>query len=84
MICPICAFDNPEGVKFCGGCGKPQPPMCPACGFENPVGFKFCGNCGIQMISEPNQSASPIEQSPILKSTDAELRNIPVNSAFAF
>jgi hypothetical protein len=78
MICPGCAFDNPEGVKFCGGCGKPQLPICPGCGFENPIGFKFCGNCGTQMVNAPDQSPSPIEQSPILKSTDAERRRLTV------
>ncbi len=78
MICPNCAFDNPDGVKYCGGCGKPQHPLCSACGFQNPIGFKFCGNCGTQIISERNQPPGPIEQSPVVKGTDAERRRLTV------
>ena len=46
MRCPDCNFDNPEGMKFCGNCGKPLCNVCPDCGSKNPVEFKFCGNCG--------------------------------------
>ena len=23
IVCPLCGFKNPPGMKFCGGCGKP-------------------------------------------------------------
>ena len=46
MKCSKCDFDNPEGMKFCGGCGSKLAVACPKCEFKNPPGFKFCGNCG--------------------------------------
>ena len=52
MLCSSCSYDNPEGAKFCGECGKPLANQCPACGFENPIGFKFCGDCGNRLKGE--------------------------------
>jgi class 3 adenylate cyclase/tetratricopeptide (TPR) repeat protein len=46
MQCPKCQFENPEGMKFCGGCGKKLEQHCPGCNFSNPPQFAFCGNCG--------------------------------------
>src|SRR5262245_19498276 len=46
MRCASCGFENPEGTKFCGGCGKSLTNQCPSCGVENPSQFKFCGECG--------------------------------------
>src|SRR5712692_7083681 len=46
MQCPSCAFENPEGMKFCNECGAPLKSRCPQCGFENPPHAKFCGECG--------------------------------------
>src|SRR5262249_20368697 len=46
MRCSSCGFENPTGVRFCGGCGTRLSPTCPQCGEENPAGFHFCGNCG--------------------------------------
>ncbi len=78
MICPDCSFDNPEGVKFCGECGKPQLPSCSACGFENPIGFKFCGNCGTQIIRGSIQTPGSNEASQVNKDPDAERRRLTV------
>jgi class 3 adenylate cyclase/tetratricopeptide (TPR) repeat protein len=50
MKCSKCDFDNPEGMKFCGGCGSKLAAACPNCEFTNPPGFKFCGNCGHDLI----------------------------------
>jgi class 3 adenylate cyclase/tetratricopeptide (TPR) repeat protein len=46
MKCFTCDFENPEGVKFCGGCGSKVEKPCPQCGHTNPPQFKFCGECG--------------------------------------
>ena len=31
MHCPKCRFENPEGMKFCGGCGGKLEKTCPKC-----------------------------------------------------
>jgi predicted ATPase/class 3 adenylate cyclase len=46
MQCSACGFDNPDGMKFCGGCGTALGQACPTCGRDNPPGFRFCGYCG--------------------------------------
>ena len=53
MKCPKCQFENPEGMRFCGGCGKKLEQLCPNCNFSNPPHFSFCGNCG-QDINIPS------------------------------
>ena len=61
--CASCGFDNPDGMKFCGGCGSPLPAACPDCRFQNPPGFKFCGHCGRSLAGAPaaGRSAPPVE-----------------------
>lgn len=53
MKCPECGFENPDGMKFCGECGKKLEIVCPRCGFGNSPSFKFCGNCGQRLEDEP-------------------------------
>ena len=60
MRCPLCGFENPEGMKFCGECAASLRSRCPTCGFENPPRFKFCGEC-----ATPLQSPSPAATSAI-------------------
>ena len=36
MLCPKCQFENPEGSRFCGGCGEKFDLTCPECGVNNP------------------------------------------------
>lgn len=56
MKCLDCQFENPDGMKFCGKCGKvvPSESTCRKCGTENPEGFKFCGKCGSSLQCEPS------------------------------
>ncbi len=54
MKCPKCQAENPEGMKFCGGCGARLERICPSCQFSNPLPFKFCGECG-QELGEGTQ-----------------------------
>ena len=30
VVCPQCGFENPEGARFCAGCGKPLEAPTPA------------------------------------------------------
>lgn len=50
-LCPSCKTENPQGSKFCAGCGAALPKMpasirCAACGAESPEGSRFCKGCG--------------------------------------
>jgi len=60
MNCPECAFDNPNGVKFCVECGSKLETKCPQCGFSNSPNFKFCGECGYNL--------KPTKESPSVSS----------------
>src|SRR5262245_53371805 len=51
MRCPSCGFENPAGMRFCGGCGTRLSHACPQCSEENPAGFHFCGNCGTPLAT---------------------------------
>lgn len=62
MLCPMCRFDNPEAMRFCGGCGSPLESSCPGCGFSNPPGFRFCGGCGSPIVAAQGDG-SPAEVS---------------------
>lgn len=64
MKCPVCQFDSPSGMKFCGQCGSKLAPVCPACGTENPPGFKFCGECGNSLAPAPVPVKPPAEEPP--------------------
>lgn len=46
MECPKCGNSNPNGQKFCGGCGAKLGNICPVCSHENLPKAKFCGQCG--------------------------------------
>ena len=88
MRCPHCAFDNPQGMTFCGRCGTKLASLCPSCGFPNPEGFAFCGKCGSPLTPEvarpslqpPAAFASPKAYTPkhlaekILRSKGALVR----------
>jgi adenylate cyclase len=63
MRCPSCAFENPAGFRFCGGCGKALADTCPACGAEVIAGFRFCGTCG-QELGEPVEPVKPVAPGP--------------------
>ncbi|MBN2075345.1 MAG: protein kinase [Dehalococcoidales bacterium] len=65
MKCPHCQADNPEGVKYCGECGKSLQDelVCPQCGHPNPIGIKFCHECGCQ-LTEPVSHEPPATSQP--------------------
>lgn len=79
MICTNCHFENPDGIKFCGNCGKPQHLLCSSCGFENPPGFKFCGNCGMTILQkQASNLPQPAEVSQPERGNEAERRHLTV------
>jgi class 3 adenylate cyclase/tetratricopeptide (TPR) repeat protein len=61
MKCPSCQSENPEGAKFCNGCGNPLPLVCPKCGKLNPPGSQFCNACGSPLAGKVDiEKARPI------------------------
>ncbi len=63
MKCPKCQSENPEGVKFCGGCGAGLQAIlvCPHCNHSNPPGvLLFCHERGRPLID----SAVPLTAQP--------------------
>ena len=68
MLCSQCGFENPTGLRFCGGCGSALDQACPECGFANPPSFSFCGGCG-QKLTLPVQPS--IEGAALIE------RNLP-------
>jgi predicted ATPase/class 3 adenylate cyclase len=69
MECPKCQFENPEGVKFCGGCGAKLERFCPKCNSSNPPHFSFCGECGHNLTL-------PTEPTPKDLSSDEKINKI--------
>lgn len=67
MKCPSCQTENPDGSKFCEGCGskleaQPQGSFCPGCGAQVKPGSKFCPGCGAPQggsQSQPSPAPAP-------------------------
>src|SRR4029453_2884375 len=90
MRCASCSFENPEGTKFCGECGRALTHRCPSCEAENPPCFKFCGECGQPLAGQPPAfpptqrgellaPAALVESHSTLRSTrEAERRQLTV------
>ncbi|MEW6112922.1 MAG: adenylate/guanylate cyclase domain-containing protein, partial [Thermodesulfobacteriota bacterium] len=57
MKCRNCHFENPLGMKYCGGCGAELTLICPNCSASNPQQFKFCGECGQNLTPLADPSA---------------------------
>ena len=52
VVCPTCSRENPEGSKFCNGCGAnlaPKKVICPNCQKELEEGSSFCNHCGTKI-----------------------------------
>jgi len=53
LTCFSCKMVNPEGARFCEGCGaklgEPPKEYCRACNTINTPGQKFCGECGAKL-----------------------------------
>ncbi len=65
MFCPRCAYQLPDGDRFCAGCGVPVTPpgstpkllFCVECGTSYHTAWKFCNACGKRLQTVPAESA---------------------------
>jgi len=66
MKCPHCQSENPDGVKFCGECGRSLSIelTCPQCGHNNPQSVKFCHECGHTLVEQAPVPAKPPSPQP--------------------
>ena len=66
MQCPQCQQENPEGARFCNGCGANLEATCPQCGQTSPPGSRFCNGCGARLTgtAAPAPAAPPSTPSP--------------------
>src|SRR6266851_3523873 len=81
MLCPSCAFDNPEGMNFCGKCAHPLNLHCPQCGFDNPPGFNFCGKCAAALtVQTPVSPPTRPTQQPGSQAAHPPQVEVPLDS----
>jgi class 3 adenylate cyclase/tetratricopeptide (TPR) repeat protein len=80
MRCPVCATENPAGMKFCGNCAAPLANRCAGCGFENPPHFKFCGECGAALHSSPSGS-SQVTTAPAARTPEGRVASEKIRVA---
>ena len=59
MRCSGCGFGNPEGARFCAGCGARLARSCPACGFAVAAEHQYCAACGQRLPSASAPSGTP-------------------------
>ena len=57
--CSDCGFGNPEGARFCAGCGGRLAESCPACGFAVEADHQYCAACGHRLASAPARPRTP-------------------------
>ena len=79
MICPKCRFENPDGSKFCGGCGRKFDLTCSECGTMNPPENRFCNECGTDLrpVKEVSDQAAETKSPPISASKEALTKDVP-------
>jgi hypothetical protein len=65
MQCPACSQENPDGSRFCNGCGAGLERACPGCEQPNPPGSRFCNACGNALDSaSPTPARDPRSYTP--------------------
>src|ERR1700694_2467435 len=57
IFCRHCNAENPDGARFCDGCGSALEVSCAACGGLNRTVARFCGQCGAALTA--NALSSP-------------------------
>jgi hypothetical protein len=83
MRCSACAYDNPQGHRFCGQCGGALAPTCPRCEATGVPGERFCGECGAPFVAAPLlPHAVPARSQPspgaVAAAPDGERRHLTV------
>ncbi|HJY82940.1 MAG TPA: adenylate/guanylate cyclase domain-containing protein, partial [Candidatus Binatia bacterium] len=83
MRCTSCGFENPEGMKFCMGCGLSFQLRCASCGFENLPLARFCGQCGSPLAAQPTEKSDQAKRKAKAapKSTTRKRRSKPTRQA---
>lgn len=71
VACAGCHTPNPQGAKFCQGCGKPvgAPVTKPCPGCQQPVALevKFCSGCGFNLAQKLTCPGCKAEVAPGMK-----------------
>ena len=62
MRCSSCGFANPEGARFCAGCGTTLAQSCPACGFPVQADHQYCAACGHRLATVPKPAPAASER----------------------
>src|SRR3954447_16869632 len=52
VVCPHCEFENPDGARFCAGCGKPPGGPAPVREVRKTVTVVFCDVTGSTALGE--------------------------------
>src|SRR5271168_5654278 len=71
MRCSKCSAENPDGPKFCVGCGSPFARRCSSCGTENPPSANFCLECS-KPLDLPPADTKEISKPSVRVSTAAD------------
>jgi hypothetical protein len=66
MYCSSCGYENPEGSRYCGGCGasRANEAECPSCGTANLLGQRFCDWCGTALGTAADRWTAPAAIKP--------------------
>jgi adenylate cyclase len=62
--CSACSHENPDGNRFCGGCGAALAKACPSCSHSNPPDHRFCGACGAGLEAGAPSPSAPAPEAP--------------------
>jgi len=63
MICSSCGNENPEGAKFCNGCGASLLRVCASCGTSNASNARFCSECAAP-LTDAAPAATQVAAAP--------------------
>jgi predicted ATPase/class 3 adenylate cyclase len=65
VTCGDCGRENPEGAKFCNGCGAALLQPCPSCGTRNASDARFCSECGTSLHEPDAAEPGPATPEPV-------------------
>jgi double zinc ribbon protein len=82
--CRFCSHDNPDGARFCNGCGSPlHLKPCPQCEAVNDVAASQCYECGVALESTaPENTVGAAAASAVYESPKSDNAPRPVPEAF--
>ena len=53
--CLFCKHENPEGARFCQGCGAEMRGQCSNCHRAIPADARYCAYCGQPVLAAPHE-----------------------------